>query len=206
MAGLREQQKQARRDGIFRSAAALFAQRGYAATTVEDIAAAAGVSVPTLYAYVQSKADLVVALYAQDRALIDADKQAIINDPGDDAGSAILRLLILEMKNGQDFLGHDIWREIVATSIRRTGDFQEGLDRLNARVFDEPLERLLRVLQRRGQIAPDTDIPGAVALFSDLVMAVFHQELTHDRPWEWVEDRIARHVRVAVAGLTDGTR
>lgn len=206
MTGLREQQKQARREAIFRSAAALFAERGYAATTVEDIAARAGVSVPTLYAYVQSKANLVVALYAQDRALIDADKQAIINDPGDDAVAAVLELLLVEMKNGQDYLGHDIWREIVATSIRRTGDFQEGLDRLNARVFDEPLDRLLRVLQRRGQIAPDTDIPGAVALFSDLVMAVFHQELAHDHSWPWVEDRIARHVRVAMAGLTVGTR
>ncbi len=76
------------------------------------------------------------------------------------------------MKNVQDYLGRDIWREILVISIRRTGNFQEGLDRLNARVFDEPLDRLLRVLQRRGQIAPGTDIPGAVALFSDLVMAV----------------------------------
>ena len=201
MAGLREQQKRARRDAIFRAAARLFAAKGYGATTVEDIAAAAGVSVPTLYVYVPSKADLIVALYEADRALIDAEKQAVIEHPPADPVEAIAALLLVEMKNGQDWLGHDVWREIVATAIRGGGDFQAGLDRLNARVFDEPLARLLKALKVRGDLIIDLDVAAAVDLFSDLVMAVFHQELVHDHPWPWVEARMRRHVALAIAGM-----
>lgn len=204
MSGLRERQKQARRDAIFRAAARLFATRGYGATTVEDIAAAAGISVPTLYAYVASKADLMVALYEADRALIDDRKQAVIRRPSCDPARAVSTLLLLEMRNGQDWLGHDVWREVVATAIKGGGDFQAGLDQLNARVFDEPLTRLLRRLIARGDLRDDLDIDAAVALFSDLVMAVFHQELTGDRPWTWVEARIRRHVTTALAGMLAG--
>jgi AcrR family transcriptional regulator len=201
MTGTREQQKQARREAIFRAAARLFSERGYAATTVEDIARAAGITVPTFYAYVPSKADLIVALYENDRALIDARKQAIIARPQRDPALAVGALLLLEIKNGQDWLGHEVWRDIVATAIRGGGDFQEGLDRLNERVFDAPLASLLERLVARGDLRADLDVPAAVALFSDLVMAVFHQELVHDHPWPWVEKRIRRHVKTALAGM-----
>lgn len=201
MAGTREQQKQARREAIFRAAAALFAERGYGATTVEDIARAAGITVPTFYAYVPSKADLMVALYENDRALIDARKQALIARPPRDPARAVCALLLLEMKDHQEWLGHAVWRDVVSTAIRGGGDFQEGLDRLNERVFDAPLARLLERLIARGDLRADLDVPAAVALFSDLVMAVFHQELVHDHPWPWVEKRIRRHVKTALAGM-----
>jgi AcrR family transcriptional regulator len=202
MPGLRERQKQARRQAIYRAAARLFAENGYGATTVEEIAGEAGVSVPTLYSYVSSKADLVVvAIYALDRELIDAEKQAIINDPGDDPAAAITAILLTELRSGEETLGHKVWREVVVTAIRGRGDFNEGLDSLNRRAFDEPVARLLRVLQRRGQIAAATDIDVAVALFSDLVMAVFHQQLARNHPWDWVEQRFAQHVGLAMVGL-----
>ena len=201
MPGLRERQKQARRQAIYRAAARLFAENGYGATTVEEISDEAGVSVPTFYSYVSSKADLVVAIYALDHELINAQKQAIINDPGDDPAAAIAAILLTELKSGEEALGHKVWREVVVTAIRGRGDFNEGLDSLNRRAFDEPVARLLRVLQRRGQIAATTDIDAAVALFSDLVMAVFHQQLARNHPWDWVEQRFAQHVRIAMAGL-----
>ena len=201
MTGLRQQQKQARREAIHRAAAHLFATRGYASTTVEDIANEAAVSVPTLYAYVPSKAALMVSLYAHDRALVDARKQAIIDNTGDDPEAAITQLLVAEMKDGQDFLGHDVWREIVATTIRRRADYQSELDELNRVAFDEPVTRLLRTLQQRGLISASVDVEGVVAVLSDLVMAVFHQELAHDREWDWVEQRLRRHVATITAGL-----
>jgi AcrR family transcriptional regulator len=52
----------ARRELIERAATRLFAQRGYAATSVEDVAAAAGISKPMLYRDFESKRDLCVAL------------------------------------------------------------------------------------------------------------------------------------------------
>jgi AcrR family transcriptional regulator len=56
-----------RRTLIEDAAARLFAERGYAATTVEDIAAAAGVSKPMLYRHFESKKELQMKLLERRR-------------------------------------------------------------------------------------------------------------------------------------------
>lgn len=50
---------QARRDRVVEVAAALFLERGYSATAIGDIAAAAGVSAPFVYAAFDSKAGIL---------------------------------------------------------------------------------------------------------------------------------------------------
>jgi len=58
----------AQRRGLIEDAAArLFAQRGYAATTVEDIVAEAGVSKPMLYRHFESKKELHMKLLERRR-------------------------------------------------------------------------------------------------------------------------------------------
>src|SRR3954463_10933112 len=58
----RERQAQQTREEILRAARRLFAERGYARTSVRDIARAAGVSAQTVYDSVGSKSALVVRL------------------------------------------------------------------------------------------------------------------------------------------------
>jgi AcrR family transcriptional regulator len=53
---------------IERAATRLFAQRGFAATTVDDIVQAAGVTKPMLYRHFESKQELCVALLVHHRA------------------------------------------------------------------------------------------------------------------------------------------
>jgi AcrR family transcriptional regulator len=60
--GLRERKAQLTRDEILRAARRLFLERGYARTTVRDIARAAGVSAQTVYDSVGSKAAVVAQL------------------------------------------------------------------------------------------------------------------------------------------------
>jgi AcrR family transcriptional regulator len=66
---LRERQAQLTRDEILRAARRLFAERGYARTSVRDIAEAAGVSAQTVYDSIGSKQALVSRL----NDLIDAE-------------------------------------------------------------------------------------------------------------------------------------
>ena len=56
----REENKQRTRSALERAAAQLFAEQGFGATTVRDIAAAAGVGERTFFRYFPSKEDLVL--------------------------------------------------------------------------------------------------------------------------------------------------
>ena len=60
--GRREEKRRQTHDRIFDEAMRLFRERGFDAVAVGDIAAAAGVSVPTFYAHYESKDHLILAL------------------------------------------------------------------------------------------------------------------------------------------------
>ena len=63
--GLRERSKARRREAIIRAALELFADRGYDATTIADIAAAAEVAPRTVTMYFPSKQDIAMARFGQ---------------------------------------------------------------------------------------------------------------------------------------------
>ncbi|ROO84762.1 TetR family transcriptional regulator [Actinocorallia herbida] len=65
MANLRAAQKEMTRRRLLTKALELFDDKGYAATTVEDIASAAGTTKVTFYAHFASRSDLMRALIGQ---------------------------------------------------------------------------------------------------------------------------------------------
>jgi AcrR family transcriptional regulator len=71
---LRERRAQLTRDEILRAARRLFAEHGYARTSVRDVAEAAGVSAQTVYDSVGSKQ----ALVAQLNDLVDAEAEIAV--------------------------------------------------------------------------------------------------------------------------------
>jgi AcrR family transcriptional regulator len=76
--GLRERKKQQTREKIGRVALELFAERGYEQTTLAEIADAADVSTRTIFAYFQSKEDV---LFCGEPAFHEALKQALEGRP-----------------------------------------------------------------------------------------------------------------------------
>ncbi|MFF2029260.1 TetR/AcrR family transcriptional regulator [Arthrobacter sp. NPDC058192] len=71
MSSLREAQKQLTRDVIVERALELFTEKGYAATTIDEIAAAAGTTRATFYAYYPSRSDLMRDFMARVNAVLD---------------------------------------------------------------------------------------------------------------------------------------
>lgn len=56
----REEQREAKRNAVLQAAAELFNERGFHATSLDDVAARLNVSKPTLYYYVKSKDEILI--------------------------------------------------------------------------------------------------------------------------------------------------
>jgi AcrR family transcriptional regulator len=92
--GLRQRKKQRTRDLIIRSALDLFLERGFARTTVSEIAEAADISPSTFFAYFPSKEDVV--FHDQARLMAELAERLSHRAPAENAFDA-LRVWVLEL-------------------------------------------------------------------------------------------------------------
>jgi AcrR family transcriptional regulator len=81
-----------RRRVIEQAATELFAQRGYAATTVDDIVRAAGVTKPMLYRHFESKQELCIALLERSRDELVAAPLAHFDPEATDAHAQLVAM------------------------------------------------------------------------------------------------------------------
>lgn len=129
--GRREMHKQATRNALRAAANRLFAERGYEATTIRDIAREAGVTERTVYRYVDGKEGLV-AEHAL--AWIEAVGVAITERPADEPPLVAARAALLALS------------EEAATALARvpSGRTDTGLPPLELlqRATPRPLRRL----------------------------------------------------------------
>src|SRR6266576_6257016 len=90
--GLRERKKQRTRETIAGAARELFAERGYHATTLPDIAEAADVSTRTIFAYFPSKEDI---LFSDFTVMKETLAQALAERPeGQDALETVRQFIL----------------------------------------------------------------------------------------------------------------
>ncbi|MFG2020772.1 TetR family transcriptional regulator [Actinomadura geliboluensis] len=92
-AGLRERTRRAVRAELSALAVELFLERGYEGTTVEDIAAAAGMSRRSFFRYFPSKEDVV---FGEAGDVAERVAEAIRGRPGDEAAWACLCAVLRE--------------------------------------------------------------------------------------------------------------
>ncbi len=79
----RQLDRQARRRKIQRVARRIFSERGFAGTTIEEIARRAGLSVGAIYLYFKSKEDLYVSLLQDSLDQLAVELEHILVPPGD---------------------------------------------------------------------------------------------------------------------------
>ncbi len=131
----RRQRAEQTRDRILDMARGLFAQRGYAETTIEAIAAEAEVAVPTVYAAFQSKRGVLSALLGRlvsgepggPPLLETAGARAVLaeTDP-----RRLLKLFVEHLSHVQERVGPTY--EAVKSAARSEPDLAELLTRLQA--------------------------------------------------------------------------
>jgi len=176
--GLRERKKQQTREALRRAAWDLFAERGYEATTLADIADAAGVSTRTIFAYFPSKEDIV---FCEFESMREALGVALAQRPeGQDALGALRDFIVSSAHAKAD--GEGIAQVIAADETLRShkrariAEFQDvvaaaiaedlgaGPDDLRPQVAAASLTAAFEVLERETGGKPQTaeDIAAAI--------------------------------------------
>lgn len=201
------QAAQTRRE-ILVAARTLFAKKGYAATSVAEIAAAAGASVQTIYDSVGSKAQLVSAL----NDLID-----------DEGGVGPLAARIPTETDPRALL--DIAVSITHGICERCGDIvgavygAASVESALAAVRDESRRRhregiawLTRRLAELGALRPDLEVNRAADIIAALtdpqVVGTFivHYEWAWDEWHAWTVDTLAKAVLADIGTAAAATR
>jgi AcrR family transcriptional regulator len=173
----RQEQAGATRRRILEVAARLFADRGYAATTMQAIAIEAGVSLATVYLHFAGRAAMVVALAEEVVAAPDLSVEQVEREPDPRAqlrlGAGIIRRL-----NERSWVLTDILRS------QRGRD--DELTQLWARWQDRHLEAMRRgvaALVERGGLRAGLSLEEATDILYAVAGTEVYRALVHERGW-----------------------
>ncbi|MCD2175503.1 TetR/AcrR family transcriptional regulator [Rhizobium sp. C4] len=117
-AGLRERQKQQRRDAIMDSARALFERLGIEDSTMAMIAAEAGVSTPTVFNYFGSRDELLLAIIFQGHQEAIDHYRRHIQRQTDSLADDLCELLSDLTERSLEIFSKPVWRYAESTAIR----------------------------------------------------------------------------------------
>jgi AcrR family transcriptional regulator len=150
MAGLRAKHKADRHQRIVEAAARLFRTQGYDTVKMEAIAAAAEVSIGTIYNYYKNKGDLLVAIVSMEVHEVLAAGERVIADPPRNAEKAVAKLISNYIEHALVYLSKEMWRQAMAITTQQpdspSGVAYNELDEALAR----QTAKLIRKLQTLG--------------------------------------------------------
>ncbi|HEY1013893.1 MAG TPA: TetR/AcrR family transcriptional regulator [Herpetosiphonaceae bacterium] len=160
-----------KRDALLAAAGELFAQRGYAATTADDIAAAAGVSVGTFYSYFRNKRQLFMALFAA--SIDDIGALGIAEIDFSPAPRLIVRAVIKQaMERDALFSG---LRRACMELLPVDEEFAAFHQQFNEWICGQ-IETAVRRSAAAGIIWPDLDIPATCWLVTVLIDQAWREQ------------------------------
>lgn len=169
MTGLRARHKADRTRRMLEAASRLFREAGYGAVRIEDIAAAAEVSVGTLYNYFDTKGDLLLAIVSMEVEEVLSEGALVLADPPADPIEALDTLIGRYYDHSLVYLSKAMWRTAMALSIEAPDTpFSQRYTALDGMLTAQICD-MLAALQRRGMLK--AGVPAKVAgevLFNNL--------------------------------------
>lgn len=162
---LRQERSVNTRRAIMRSAATLWAEKGYSETTVDDICAAAGVGRSTYYLHFESKDRLLTEFALATANAVSADvDEAVRRGSFKDELGAFVDGLVSRMEATPRSLAVTIMRQVALDSVTAR---QSGRDRI---LFDDVLSRIVRDGQQQGVIRPEVVPEDVGEIMSGMVL------------------------------------
>jgi AcrR family transcriptional regulator len=204
MTGLRDRKKRELRLRIIQAAARLITDKGLDATTMEDVAAAADVSVGTVYNYFGSKKALLLAGVAEDTERMVAAGTSVLSRPGPDPAGAVKRLTSVYL---DDFLTWDprLLREVLSAAFQRFGgeEITMELAAMDQRLIEQMME-LLAHFHAKGELRRGVEVYDATLLiFSVFVLQLFMFISIEGFPVADLKRQVDRQIELAFAGLCE---
>ena len=179
----RQQQALATRRDILQTARRLFAARGYAATSVGDIAREAGVAIQTIYASCGSKRELVLALVdtidAEAEVATLAGRLAQSDEPEE-----IISLGVRITRQLNERCGDIVSALLSAAAVEpdAAAAAEEGKRR-----HREGSARTARKLHSLGGLRDGLSADDAAALIATVTWQPVYAQLTHEHNWTYDE-------------------
>lgn len=173
--------KAQRRAGILSAASRLFSRHGYRRTTFDEIAAASGSSVATVYKHFKNKEALVVAILEPDLDAIEVRAREVIARPAADPGHSMVQLLSCYRNlGGSNWANRELLRLTVFPGMENSGALKELVIRADAATQGQ-IHALLRVQKKLGRLAPDLPLRDAAAVIFALLNQHFGMYLTEPK-------------------------
>lgn len=185
-----------RRHQILDAAGTCFARTGFHQTTMQDVAAEAGMSPGNIYRYFASKDALIAGMTERDRAMILQDFSAIADETNlIDALAGLARKHLVEGTCGQSALALEIWSEGARNPA--VGAMIRGIER----AVHEGLCDVLRRVQSQGRVAPGVNVDDVARFIGTLVDGLFKRRaLEDDFDGEWAVALIVAVTEAALSG------
>ncbi len=180
MTGMRERKRRERKDAIIDAAMELFQRIGYEQTKMEEIAARADISPPTLYRYFPRKTELLVALFWKDRERLAGALEAFHKKSASwDAASSVAGLLYLNNTGVRSKTERKLRREIMAALMRMHDEAHDEF-RAIKQYFEKHIERMLQRLRRDGLISEDAPLPAMVSVLYAVAAENYHRMIANE--------------------------
>ncbi|WP_026381113.1 TetR/AcrR family transcriptional regulator [Afifella pfennigii] len=180
MVGLRARQKTRRRQKIRDSAFALFVEKGYAESSLQEIAERAEVTIPTIYNYFGSKSSLLLEIAIEkqeglEEKLDDFIENKVCGDP-ERATTGWIKLVT---EGALEALDREVWRSIYQTGL---GDDNLGpfLDRLQVFYLRKAVE-FLQALKARGLVDAQLDVKAEAKILDSICEHYFRRLIFGDK-------------------------
>ncbi len=189
----RQQQKEDTRRIILDTAYVLFAEKGYAQTTMRKLASRAGVGLGTIFKHFPDKPSLLVSAYQEDlgKIIVEAFKSL------PEAGIKKQLLHITERIYGFYATDPSFSRDLIKEALFLKGEHGEILDN-QLMVFLKEIAELFKKAVENGELPADTNVhKGALAFgafyFSGLIMGFKQTTFNTEEQLNFVETMIDHH-------------
>jgi AcrR family transcriptional regulator len=185
-----------RRHQILDAAQLCFARSGFHQTTMQDVAAEAGMSPANIYRYFTSKDALIAGMTERDRARILQDFAGIHDAPDMlSALEGLARKHLIDEPCGGAVMALEIWSE--AARNPAVGVMIRGIEG----AVHEGLCDVLLKLKQQGGVATGVELDTVARLIGTLVDGLFKRRaLEPDFDGEWAVQTVLATTRAALAG------